>query len=260
MSDARDRNENGQRPKRPRRGRSSDRPSPVTAGGALGGCFLVLAFFAPIYEFGPSPADDEVAASVVEDLERTLAEAREALAEAPPEYVGLTERVEPATRHAADFLETPSPKNMTWLAADVHGLVEVALIADPSQAEEIRLVRTILATLIFVLLSVPVMGTYHLVRGVATRCRKHGSVGLALSFFAGVAYLSIGAGTILVVPEAARGHVGLAAWLLALGGLLLIVTGIAGVSRETWWKAYLLELFGFIAIMYAAVTLASERL
>ncbi len=233
--------------------------STVSAVGALGGLALLAAFVSPLYEVDRGIAGDPVV-EATQELEGALRAIREGRGGGHPELEAFAPIVEPATAHAAAFLATPSPKNLALLAGDARELVQVVALIEDTAASEVEVMRAALLGLMVALLSMPVVGAYHAVWAMATKCRRHGTIALVLSFFAGLFYLGVGAAFIVGAPEGSRGQLGSACWLLTAGGALVLITGIFGVSRQTWWRAYLLDGVGLVALVYAVVTLANERL
>ena len=61
------------------------------------------------------------------------------------------------------------------------------------------------------------------------------------------------------LAKSAPGPCGSCGWLLTIGGALAVFNGIFGVSRSTWWKAYLIYAAVFAGIFYLVGELA-ERL
>ena len=240
--------------------RAKSKFSTVSAVGALGGLALLAGFVAPLYEVDRGIAGDPVV-EATQELEAALQAIREGGGGGHPELEVFSPIIEPATAHVAAFLRTPSPKNLALLTGDARELVQVvAFIEGDTEAAKVEQVRTALLGFMVALFSMPVVGAYHAVWAMVTKCRRHWTIGLVISFFAGLFYLGVGAAFILGVPEAAREQLGSACWLLMAGGGLVLFTGIFGVSRETWWKAYLLDVVGLIALVYTVVTLANERL
>ena len=247
------------KPKRPKQPRRPEL-SVATVVGAIGGLALVAGFFSPLYEIRSGVGTDPVV-EATQELERAIEAVREGKGGGHPELEVFAPIIEPATAHAAAFLATPSPRNLAMLAGDARELVAVVAVLEGNTEESsVEQARAVLMGLMLALLSMPVVGAYHALWAVVTRCRPHGSVGLALSFFAGLFYLGIGVACIVGVPEDAREQLGAACWLLAGGGALVLFTGIFGVTRQTWWKAYLIDAVGLLALFYALATLANEHL
>jgi hypothetical protein len=129
-------------------------------------------------------------------------------------------------------------------------VLSVVAVLEPSRRLELEQVQIALGALVILIYSMPALGGYQVVRGLVTNFRKHGSVSLALTFLGGLVYFVLGGIAIAGVPRGAYDQLGPAVWLIAAGGGLLALFGIFGVSRETWWKAYLLEIAGVIGVGY----------
>lgn len=226
----------------------------VTIIGAIGGLALIGACFSPIYRLASlGPGDRNEAKVIIDDFERELDRARRGLAEAPPEYAGVAEVIAPAAEHAAAFLEHPSPLNLAYVAADAGEVLSVVAVLEPSRRIELEQAQLALGALVIFIYMMPALGGYQVIRGLLTNFRKHGSVSLALTFLGGLVYFVLGGIAIAGVPRGAYDQLGPAVWLLAAGGGLLVFFAIFGVSRETWWKAYLLMIAGVVGIGYLLV-------
>ncbi|MEZ4384822.1 MAG: hypothetical protein R3A79_26060 [Nannocystaceae bacterium] len=237
--------------------RAPRRPASVaTVLGAIGGLALVGACVSPIYRLASlGPGDRNEAKKIVDDFERELDGVRRGLAEAPPEYAGVVEVLAPAAEHAAAFLEHPSPLNLAYVAVDADAVLSVAVALEPSRRWEIEQAKVALGVLVIFVYVMPALGGYLALRGLLTNFRKHGSVSLALSFLVGLLYFVVGGVLIAGVPPGDLDKLGPAVWLLAGGGGLVVLFGIFGVSRETWWRAYLLEVAGVVGLGYLLMKL-----
>ncbi len=227
--------------------------SPVTATSALGGLLLIAGFFAPLYG-DDGGAEDSPIAEFMRDFETKLGSARDERDALPPEYVAT---IDSAAEHAAALVATPSPKNLAWISADAIDLLAIVELTSPELAAEVQGTKAVLRGLLVILLGMPLIGAYEAIRGLKTRFRKHGTLGLTLCFFAGFFYLGIGTVAISSVPARMQDLIGPACWLLTAGGGLLLSTSIFGVSRTTWWRAYLLYIAGLVALGAAAYSITS---
>ncbi|HFE46996.1 MAG TPA: hypothetical protein ENJ18_16185 [Nannocystis exedens] len=228
--------------------------SPVAGASALGGLLLIAGFFAPLFNDAQGTEDSPVG-EILRDFNTRLGQARDAKESLPPEYV---KSIDSAAEHATALLATPSPKNLAWLSADGIDLLTIAEFQNPSLKQELGGPKVALRGLLIVLLAMPIVGTYQVIRGIHTRFKKPGTLGLLLCFFAGFFYAGIGTVAITSVPVRAQNLIGPASWLLTAGGGLLLFTAIFGVSRTTWWRAYALYIVGFAALIAAAYVLTSE--
>ncbi len=230
--------------------------SPVSAASALGGLLLIASFFTPL--FGDTQgAEDNPLAEVMRDFNSKLSQAREARDSLPPEYVHT---IDSAAEHATALLATPSPKNLAWLSADGIDLLSIAELQNSDLKRDLKGPKLALRGFLVVLLAMPIIGAYLAIRGVKTRFKTQSTLGLVLCFFAGFFYASIGTIAIVSVPARAQDLIGPACWLLTAGGGLLLFTSIFGVSRTTWWRAYLLYIAGLIALVATAFLLTGGPL
>jgi hypothetical protein len=231
----------------------------VTLLGALGGLLIVLSSFLPMLS-QTAPAGAEV--PWLEDYRRQLRELRQSLSgpEAPPEARQLLAVTEPSLQRVDDFLAQPSGYRLWLVLRDAHRFCGMALGLSgllqlkPEEIELLRIARDALVGVLLFLGVIPLIGGYHVVRGVLLRFRKHVTLALFFTFFAGLAYVLIPTVVLLGLPQ--RGFLGSAPYSLLAGGALLLFCSLFGVSRENWWRAYLLDLAGLGAIAYFTVQLS----
>ncbi|MCA9636554.1 MAG: hypothetical protein KC420_11055 [Myxococcales bacterium] len=240
--------------------------SVVTLLGAIGGLCLVGAFITPLFVLDPGKAKSDEAAAMVsryqaqlEGVRREIEAVHAGTSTAPPKIQAATHMVGPAADHVVEFIDSPSLYNLTTVARDARELTPVIALLDPKDAHLVDKARIALTAFIVFVLAIPVTGAYPVIRGVLRGFRKQSTPGLVLTFFSGLIYLSIGVILFLAVPSTARGALGPAIWLLTIGGALAVFNGIFGVSRSTWWKAYLIYAAVFAGIFYLVGELA-ERL
>lgn len=227
--------------------------SPVTVAATLGGLLLIAGFFAPLYgdDWG---AEDNPITEFMRDFDTRLGSSPDEQV-LPPEYAGT---IDSATAHAAALVAMPSPKNLAWLSADAIDLLAIIELSNPELAKETQVPKKIFRAFLVVLLGMPIVGAYQVLGGLKTGFKKQGTFGLVLCFFAGILYLGIGAAAIGSVPAHMQNLIGPACWLLTAGGGLLLFTSIFGVSRTTWWQAYLLYIAGLVALGAMAYSITSE--
>ena len=238
--------------------------SAVTFLGAVGGLCLVAAFLTPIFEVDPAKATNDDAAAMLRDyqgkideLRRELEAARSRAATVPIELQAAAHVMGPAADHVVDFIASPSLYRLTVVARDAHRLLPVVAALQPAEAETLKKVRAGVAAFTAFMVVIPIVGLYPVVRGILRGFRKQSTPGLVVTFFTGLCYLTLGAIIVIGVPDDARDHLGPSLWFLTLGGALAVLNGIFGVSRSTWWKAYLIYAAGFAAVVYLAATLAA---
>lgn len=239
----------------------SSRFSVVTLLGALGGLLVVLASFLPMLS-AEAPTGFEV--PWLADYRAELASLRQQLSQpdAPPEARQLLAITGPSLERVDAFLVHPSGYRLWLVLSDAYGFTQLAiglsglLQLRPEEVELLRLARGALLGVLLFLGVIPLLGGYHVVRGVLLRFRGLVTPALFFTFFAGLAYVLIPGLVLLVLPPAQRGFLGSAPYCLLAGGALLLFCSLFGVSRENWWRAYLLYLLGLGLLGAFALQLA----
>lgn len=238
----------------------------VTILGALGGLLLLLSSVLPL--LSPSKPGEAEGVLWLEDYRQRLKALRQDASrpEAPLEVKQLMAVVEPSLSRLDEFLIHPSGYRLWFVLRDAERFCGMALSFSGAlslQKQEIALLELAQKALFWVLLflvTIPLLGGYHVLRGVLMRFREHVFLALSLSFFMGLAYTLLSGLVIFGVPAAQRAYLGSAPYFLFAGGALLLFCGIFGVSRKTWWKAYLLDVAGLGVIVYFAIRLGPALL
>ncbi len=237
--------------------------SVVTFLGAVGGLCLIAAFLTPLFVLDPSKVKSPEAAAMLRDYQAQLDRVVEEIEAAkrggpavPPEVQAVAHAVGPATDHVLAFADDPTLYHLAIVARDAHELLPVAAAFDRAHERDIKVARLGVAAFIAFIWAIPLIGLYPVLRGVIRGFRKQSTPGLVLTFFSGLVYLLIGGILLVGVPDDARTQLGPSLWLLAAGGALAVFNGLFGVSRTTWWKAYLIYIFVFGAVFYTATTVA----
>lgn len=224
--------------------------------GAFGGLLIMIAAFFPLLSASNPKAEQGV--RWLSDYRQELKHLREnaSQADAPPEVKLMISVVDPALERLDQFLAKPSGYQLWFVLKDAYQFCGIAIsYQEPLQLsqEELGLLRITQQTLAWVLVflsTIPLLGGYHIIRGILLRFRKLRTPALCLTFFFGLAYALVASLALFGVPASERAYLGSAPYMLFVGSLLLVFCSIFGVSRETWWRVYLLDLLGLGVIFY----------
>jgi hypothetical protein len=226
----------------------------ITILGSLGGLLMIVAAFFPLLSL-TNPKEDQGIKWLSEYRQELQTFRQDASREgAPTEIKMALSVVVPSLDRLDSFLENPSGYRLWFILKDAHGFCGLALsMKEPLQltGEQLRLLditQTTLGWVLIFLSTIPLLGGYHIVRGLLLRFRKLTTPALCLSFFFGLAYALVAGLALFGVPPSERGFLGSAPYLLFGGALMMVFCSIFGVSRVTWWRVYLLNLLGLIAI------------
>jgi hypothetical protein len=227
----------------------------VTMIGALGALVMMLAAFFPLI----STTAPKSGILWLSEYREQLQMARQKADEMPEEAKVILPVIVPTLDRLDAFLEHPSGYRLWFILQDAYRFCGLALSLQASfhpTEEALRLLefaRLALAVVILFLGSIPLLGGYHLIRGVLLRFRKLRTPALVMSFFFGLAYMMVAGLTIFGLPPAEQAFLGSAPYLLFAGAVMMVFCSLFGVSRSTWWRAYLLDILGLALLAYLFV-------
>lgn len=188
---------------------------------AIGGVLLASSFFLPLAELKGEVRPEDVFG--VGWMRRQIERSQQLEAALP--------LVEPALQHLKTFGEAPSLRSLSRLMGTTRDVLDVAVAVGVAPPEAPAL-RTVLGTTRLGLWLVPLVGLVQAALPVLTRFRGHaGFFGLVARFAFGLLFVTLAALPLALWPQA-RPHFGPAVYASLLGGALMMLSGLAGVTRE----------------------------
>jgi hypothetical protein len=233
--------------------------SKTTMIGALGALLIIAAAFFPLLSVS-NPQEGHGIKWLSDYREELQAFRQNASQEgAPQEAKIILSIVNPSLDRLDAFLVHPTGYKLWFILQDAHRFCGVALDAQQGLKisndgiQVLKLAQISLAFVLIFLSTIPIFGGYHIVRGVLLRFRKLRTPALVLTFFLGLSYMLVSGLPLFGLLPEERAFVGVAPYLLFAGASLLVFCSIFGVSKHTWWKAYLLYILGLSGIAYVLV-------
>lgn len=204
---------------------ADERPFSVTrVVASVGGAMLLASFFLPMVSEGFG-VDQQMG---VAELRRQIETSRELQAVQP--------LIEPALQQIERFVATPSLRNLSGLTATSCEVLDAAASLGVDQAAEMRELSTILGRIRLGLWSLPLVGAVQMLLPALSRFRGYaGYLGLVARFVFGLLFVLVAVVPLLGVPDHQQQYIGSAAWVMLLGGALMIGASFFGVTRRNWW-------------------------
>lgn len=217
----------------------------VVAG--IGGILLVASFFLPLVALKADgrTADDFFG---VGDLRRHVENSREAEAVRP--------LIEPALKQFEVFASSPSLRNFSSVIAsanEILGLVVRSGVGPP----EARQLSTVLGATRWGLWLLPLVGAVQALAPALTLFRGHaGFFGLVARFAFGLLFALVALIPLLGAPESTQAYIGSAVYVALVGGLMMMLAGVLGVTRGNWIFVILAQGGILAGVVYGLKTLA----
>jgi hypothetical protein len=220
---------------------------------AIGGGLIIASFFLPA-------VDVKAGGAVARDMFGV--KAMRAQIEASRDLSLVQPLIDPALKSYEVFAATPSLRNLSTVCGVSKEILDKTLTLPIPHRDEVQIVTRVLGVARLGLWLLPLVGLVQLIAPLVTLRRGHaGAPGLLARFGFGLVLLLLAAIPALGVSDAERPFIGPAVWALLAGSLLMIVTGVAGVTRENWWYTWLLQaatLAGLITFIVYVVQVANS--
>lgn len=214
----------------------------------LGGLLLVAAFLLPLVDVkgGGAAAGDLFG---VRKMRAEIERSRELEAVKP--------MIEPAMQQLELFAESPSLRHLTTLIGRTKEIVDTAaaLGAMPAEARD---ASTVLAAARAALWLVPLVGAVQTALPLLSRFRGYaGFFGLVARFAFGLLFLLLALTPVLGAPPHVQQYLGPAVYAALAGGALMVVGGVAGVTRGNFLFVLLAEA-GILAVVFYGLKTVAE--
>jgi hypothetical protein len=206
----------------------------------LGGLLLIASFLLPLVDVkgGGAAAGDLFG---VHQMRREIERSRE--------YEAVKPLIDPALQQLERFADNPSMRNLATLIGQTKEIVDGvgSVVATPEEARNASLVLAASRTALWL---VPLVGAIQTALPLLSRFRGYaGFFGLLGRFSFGLLFLLLAATPLFGAPAEVQRYIGSAVYAALVGGALMVVGGVGGVTRGNFVFVLLAEA-GILAVVY----------
>lgn len=209
---------------------------------AIGGVLLIASFFLPLVDTKGAGADDLFRISSMRaEIERSR------------EFDGAAALIEPALKQLEVFAAGPSLLNLAGAIGATTEILDTIARAGalPSDA---RQASTALTAVRWSLWLVPLVGAVQAALPLLARFRRYaGFFGLVGRFGFGLLFVVLALTPMLGAPEATRALLGPAVYAALIGGAMMMVGGVFGVTRGNFIPVFVAEA-GLVAALVMGIS------